>query len=121
MRLGMFGLGIARLNVHGSIHPDARTIICNHLSLIETVILLQQFPVSYLAADWLSRRLIIQQAAHVFDFYFVNRAKHQGGVGHLVEIANDPSRMPVVVFPEKRSPMVVRFEVSGAGHLCQIR
>jgi 1-acyl-sn-glycerol-3-phosphate acyltransferase len=100
IRLGLFGLGIIRINLTGSVHPDARTIVCNHLSLIETIIILQQFPVSYLAADWLSRQPLIRQAAKVFDFYFVNRAKHQSGVEHLQEIANDPSMMPVLVFPE---------------------
>jgi hypothetical protein len=70
------------------------------MTLIEAVILLQQFPVSYLAADWLSRQPLIRQAARVFDFYFVNRAKHQGTINHLVDLANDPSMMPVVVFPE---------------------
>jgi 1-acyl-sn-glycerol-3-phosphate acyltransferase len=83
IRLGLFGLGIIRINVNRPIDPEARTIVCNHLSLVETIIILQQFPVSYLAADWLARRLLIKQAAKVFDFYFVNRAKKQHGVEHL--------------------------------------
>jgi hypothetical protein len=100
MRLGLFGLGIVGVNVRGRLHPSARTIVGNHLSLIETVIILQPFPVSYLAADWLSRLTLIKQTAKVFDFYFVDRAKHQGATNFLMHIANDPSMTPVLVFPE---------------------
>jgi hypothetical protein len=100
MRLGFVGLGFISLNVRGRLHPEARTIVGNHLSLIETVLILQQFPVSYLAADWLSRLPLIKQAAKVFDFYFIDRARHQGATNYLMDIANDPSMTPVLVFPE---------------------
>lgn len=99
-RLALFFLGIAKINLHGKIHPDARTIVSNHLSLIETLLFLNRFPVSYLAASYLAKTSVIQKAAEIFDFVFVDRSKRQNITQHLVDIANDPSLLPVVVFPE---------------------
>ncbi|KAH0794541.1 Acyltransferase family protein [Histomonas meleagridis] len=100
VRLALFFLGIVKINVHGRIHPDSRTIVANHLSLVETVLLLHQFPVSYLAASYLSTNTFIKRTAEIFDFVFVDRSKRQNISTHLVNIANDPSLLPVVVFPE---------------------
>jgi hypothetical protein len=100
IRFGLFVLGIIKIKVNGKLHPDTRTIVSNHMTLIEAVILLENFAVSYLAADWLAEIGLVKQTAKVFDFVFVNRAKRQNGVESLVAMANDPSLLPVVVFPE---------------------
>lgn len=99
-RLALLFLGITKINLHGNIHPDARTIVSNHLSLIETLLFLNQFPVSYLAASYLEKVPFIRNASEIFDFLFVDRSRRQNITQHLIDITNDPSVLPVVVFPE---------------------
>ncbi|OHT10489.1 Acyltransferase family protein [Tritrichomonas foetus] len=100
VRLALFFLGIVKINIKGNIHEYARTIVANHLSLVEALLLLDQFPVSYLAAAWLETNTFVKQTAKVFDVVFVDRAKRSNITQHLIDIANDPMLLPVVVFPE---------------------
>ena len=100
VRLVLLFVGIVKINIKGQIHEYARTIVSNHQSLIEAVLLLDQFPVSYLAAAWLDHNTFIKQTAKVFDLIFVDRAKRCNITQQLVDIANDPMLLPVVVFPE---------------------
>jgi lysophosphatidylcholine acyltransferase/lyso-PAF acetyltransferase len=100
IRVALLSLGIIKITVNGTIHPYARTFVCNHLALIETVVLLHEIPLSYLAADYLAKHPFIQMTSHVFDFVFVNRSRNGGISQHLIDIANDPSLLPVMVFPE---------------------
>ncbi|KAK8894346.1 Lysophosphatidylcholine acyltransferase 2 [Tritrichomonas musculus] len=100
VRMVLFFLGIAHISIKGQIHDYARTIVANHQSLIETILLLDQFPVSYLAAAYLQAYKFVVSTSNVFDVVFVDRARRQNISQHLVDIANDPMLLPVVVFPE---------------------
>ena len=99
-RLCLLGTGIVKINVRGEIHPDARTIVANHMTILDAVLLLYQFPVSYLAAAYLSKYKFIVNYSKVFDLVFVDRTKRQNISQHLIDIANDPMLLPVMVFPE---------------------
>jgi lysophosphatidylcholine acyltransferase/lyso-PAF acetyltransferase len=70
------------------------------LSLLETILLLGEFPISYLAADYLAKNPFIKLLANVFYFVFVNRSEGGAVSKQLQNIANDPSVLPVVIFPE---------------------
>ena len=100
VRAALLSFGIVKINYKGKLHDDARTIICNHLSLIETLVLLNEFPVAYLAASYLSTHPFIRRTSEVFEFVFVDRSKNANVSKQLVNIANDPSLLPVVIFPE---------------------
>lgn len=100
VRMVLFFIGIVHISIKGQIHEYARTIVSNHLSLIETFLLLDQFPVAYLAAAYLKAYKLIIATSKVFDVVFVDRAKNQNISQQLVDIANDPMLLPVVVFPE---------------------
>lgn len=101
VRLGLLSFGIVKINASGVLHEDSRTIIANHLSLIETLAILYQFPVAYLAAENLSKHTIIKRTKEVFEFIFVDRSNENAHISQqLVNIANDPSLLPVLIFPE---------------------
>jgi len=101
IRLGLLSIGITKINLKGKIDPDSRTIVSNHLSLIETLAILYEFPVSYLAASNLQRHHIIRATAGVFEFIFVDRSDSSSRISNkLVNISNDPSLLPIFVFPE---------------------
>ena len=100
IRMCLFSLGIVKINVTGSVHPDARTIVSNHLTVFDAILLFHQIPVSYLAAAYLAKYKWIINYSKVFDLVFVDRVKRQNISRHLIEIANDPMLLPVMVFPE---------------------
>ena len=101
VRLALLSLGIVKINVTGKIDEDSRTIIANHLSLIETIAILFECPVSYLAAQDLKKHEIVRKTANVFEIIFVDRSNPNLQISNqLINIANDPSLLPVVVFPE---------------------
>ena len=101
VRLTIFSMGIVHINFRGRLHRDVRTIVCNHLSLVETVILIYEFPISYLAAAYLKSNRMIQAVARVFEFIFVDRSSKSQHVSEQIKnIQNDPSLLPVLIFPE---------------------
>jgi hypothetical protein len=100
IRLALLSFGIVKVNVTGELHEDSRTIVSNHLSLIETVAILHQFPVAYLAASYLKSHKFVRKTSEVFEIIFVDREKTANISKQLVNIANDPSLLPVLIFPE---------------------
>lgn len=100
VRAALFCTGVVKVNIFGEIHQDARTYVSNHLSLVESIILLNQFPLCYVAASYLAANSFSQRHSRVFDVVFVDRSKHQNISQQLCDIANDPMLLPVVVFPE---------------------
>lgn len=101
VRLALLGLGIVNINYSGVLHEDSRTIIANHLCLVETLIILYHFPVAYLAASNLASHIFIKRVRQVFEIVFVDRSNKNNHITQqLVNIANDPSLLPVLVFPE---------------------
>lgn len=100
LRLALLSFGIVKINANGKLHEDSRTIVANHLSLIETLAILHQFPVAYLAASYLKEHPLVRKTAEVFEIVFVDREKNANVSKQLVDIAQDPSLLPVVIFPE---------------------
>ena len=100
VRMALFFLGIVKINIKGTIHKNARTIVSNHHSLVEALLLLDHFPVCYLAAAWLRNNPLVVQTAKVFEILFVDRAKRANATQQIVDIQNDPSLLPLVIFPE---------------------
>lgn len=100
VRMAIFFMGIVRIDVKGEPHPDTRTYVANHLSLVETLLILHQFPICYLAAAYLKNSTFVLHHEKVFDLVFVDRSKHQNISQQIQDIQNDPMLLPVVVFPE---------------------
>ena len=100
IRMILLSIGIVKINVRGVVHEHARTIVSNHICLVEALMFLGHFPCSYLSAANLSTNWFIASIAKVFDIVFVDRSRRQNISQHLVDIANDPMLLPVVVFPE---------------------
>ena len=102
IRLALFSMGIVKINFKGKPHPDIRTYVGNHLSLVETVVMIYEFPISYLAASYLSTNPFIRGVDKIFDFIFVNRSSK--GADHISQVIsnvqNDPYHLPLLVFPE---------------------
>ena len=88
IRLALLSFGIVKINVNGKLHEDSRTIVANHLSLIETLVILHQFPVAYLAASYLKKHQLVRKTAEVFEIVFVDREEKNAKVSkQLVNIA----------------------------------
>ena len=100
IRTVLFFSGIAWINKKGKIDPEARVFVCNHITMIDIVNVLYWIPYSIVANSGLKGNIFIEKTADVFDVVFVDRSTHQNATQQITNAAEDPLRLPIVVFPE---------------------
>ncbi|EAY23715.1 Acyltransferase family protein [Trichomonas vaginalis G3] len=100
IRTVLFLSGIVHIKKVGEIDPEARAIISNHITMIDIVNILYWVPFTIVAHTGLRGNPFIEHCAAVFDTVFVDRSKTQGATQQISDYAEDPTRLPVVVFPE---------------------
>ena len=100
VRVAFFFSGFVKVNIHGQIDPNTRVIVCNHTSLFDIIAMLMSFPVAFTAKKSLKNWSIIQQAAAIYDIIFIDRTKNQRVSDQIVDYINDPSYLPLCIFPE---------------------
>ena len=99
-RLCLFGCGIVHIKVNGELHPDTRTVVSNHLTMIDPISILSQVSVSYLVMASLKGISFFTQTSKIFDIIYVDRSKKEGITHQIQEFQNDPSYLPIEIFPE---------------------
>jgi len=93
-RIFLFLLGFIRIKYHGSIDPDARFRISNHLCFLDGWLLLPLAP-RPLAKKELFTVPFVGDMLDVFGGIPVDRSKHSGVTKKLIEAAID-SKMPAI-------------------------
>lgn len=100
-RLGLFSIGILHIKKTGSIRPNTRTIVINHLTLFDIFVVTSQFDSSFLSMASLRHIFFMKSVDQIFNMIYVDRSKtKQGTTEVLCKYQNDYSRVPVVIFPE---------------------
>lgn len=100
-RLGMLSIGIVHIKKTGDIEPDTRTIVINHLTMFDIVVVISLFDSSYLAMSSLKDFLFMRIANEIFNMVYVDRTKAKQGTTEIIrKLQNDYSRVPIVIFPE---------------------
>lgn len=102
IRLCLLGIGIVWINRTGKLQPETRTMVMNHQSISDCIILMSQFPLCILAMKSLAKSGFIQAITRVFEMIFVDRAKADAHISQkIVEVQNDPRHhLPIMIFPE---------------------
>lgn len=100
-RLGLFFLGVMHIKKTGNIEPNTRTIVVNHLTMFDIVVVISLFDSSYLAMAGLKNLFFMKSANEIFNMVYVDRTKEKQGTTELIcRLQNDYSRVPIVIFPE---------------------
>lgn len=100
-RLGLFFTGVMRIHKKGDIKSDTRTIVINHLTMFDIVVIISLFDSSYLAMAGLKNLFFMRWANEIFNMVYVDRSKGNQGTTELIcNLQNDFSRVPIVIFPE---------------------
>lgn len=100
-RLGLLFLGIIHIKKNGEIEHDTRTIVINHLTMFDIVVVISLFDSSYLAMAGLKDLFFMRSANEIFNMVYVDRTKAKQGTTELIcKLQNDYSRVPIVIFPE---------------------
>lgn len=101
IRIVLFIIGIGKIKVNGSQDPKARTIITNHLSLIDGMIFFYVKPLCFVVMASLKSVSLFRKFGECFGFIFVDRSKKNGGVTDQIrEAQNNSDIPPVQIFPE---------------------
>ncbi|OHT04663.1 Acyltransferase family protein [Tritrichomonas foetus] len=100
IRGGLFCLGILHIKTTGSLKYDTRTIVVNHLTMIDIITVISQFDASFLSMSSLENVHFFKKTRQIFGLIFVNRSKSSGTTAEIQKIQNDPSVQPIVIFPE---------------------
>ena len=101
VRIGMIGLGVVKITKNGELKNDTRTLVVNHLTMIDALVVMSQFDCSFLTMSGVQNLTLFRKASLIFDLIFVDRSKmKQGTTQHIQKVQNDPSVQPIVIFPE---------------------
>lgn len=100
IRTVLFLAGIVKINKYNEIDPEARAFVCNHITMMDIVNILYWIPFTIVGHDGLRGNPFIEICASVFDLLYIDRSKTQGATQQISDLAQDPTRLPVVVFPE---------------------
>ncbi|OHT04794.1 Acyltransferase family protein [Tritrichomonas foetus] len=100
VRACLFSLGIVHISVNGEIHPETRTVVVNHLTMVDPISVLSQAPVSYLVMSSLKGISFFEHTSKIFDIIYVDRSKKEGITAQIQNFQNDPSYLPITIFPE---------------------
>ena len=100
IRLCMYCYGVVKVNIKGKLEPDTRIVVCNHLTMYDIISVLYCFPLSFVAKDSLRTNKFIQNTVKIFDAVFVDRSKQGGVTEQIVNVASDPSYLPLLIYPE---------------------
>lgn len=102
VRMALLGAGIIWIKRTGTLRPNTRTMVMNHLSISDCVVMMTQFPLCILAMISLSKSGFIQAICKVFELIFVDRSDPSKHVSHeIVKVQNDKrNHLPIMIFPE---------------------
>ena len=103
VRLILFGGGIMKISISSLFDEDARFIVANNLSFIESVILFIISPVSMIVSTEYSQSRFLRSVGKVMNLIFVNPEEKSIMAQKLLECASDPLWLPIVAFPEFRA------------------
>lgn len=99
-RLCLLSVGIVHITLKGELKPDTRTIVSNHLTMVDPVSLLSQIPVSYLVMSGLKGNPFFTQTSKIYDIIYVDRSKKEGITEQVRSFQNNPNILPLTIFPE---------------------
>lgn len=99
-RLCLLSVGIVYISLNGEIKPETRTIVSNHLTMVDPVSLLSQIPVSYLVMSGLKGNPFFSQTSKIYDIIYVDRSKKEGITQQVCDFQNNPNILPLTIFPE---------------------
>ncbi|OHT01637.1 Acyltransferase family protein [Tritrichomonas foetus] len=101
VRSALLGAGIVWISRTGTLRPNTRTMVSNHLSISDCIVLMTQFPLCILAMKGLASSSFIQAITHVFELIFVDRTQFGCHISHeIVKTQEDKSHLPLMIFPE---------------------
>lgn len=98
-RIFLFILGYHKINYHGEINPDARFLVCNHVTFFDGWFFLAFAP-RPLAKKELFSWPVIGDMLEVFDGIAVDRSKNSGVSKKLIDNALDSDAPPAMLAPE---------------------
>lgn len=99
-RMCLLGLGIIHIKFTGELLPSTRTVVSNHLTMVDPVSILSQIPVSYLVMSGLKGNPFFTMTSKIFSLIYVDRSKKEGVTNQVREFQNDDKYLPLLIFPE---------------------
>lgn len=100
VRLSLFSLGVIKIFKRGSVNPETKILVSNHMSLFDVFAIFCQTPCSFVAADFLQKWKFIQVTRLLFDYIFVNRSIRGSLAEEIQRFSSDPNHFPLLMFPE---------------------
>ena len=100
----LYFCGLVWIQEKGHFHKNCRFIICNHTAITDPIVLLSRIPFSPIIKAECEDVWYFKYDFAVIDPIFVKRDRARGQTKLLLDRANDPSKNPVLVFPEGTIP-----------------
>ncbi|OHS98870.1 Acyltransferase family protein [Tritrichomonas foetus] len=98
-RILFFSFGAVWINVNGKIDPEARFVISNHVSLLDSYVILILRSVTFVIKKDYAKNNFLHTIFEIFDPLYVEKV-NSGAQKGIIDSADDTSRYPVLLFPE---------------------
>ena len=99
-RFLLYSFGHLYIKVNGKVDPEARIIISNHLGFADPFAIEWTVNVSSVMKIELSKNPVFSLIYENCEPIYVDRSKSTGVTHYIIERANDPTKAPILIFPE---------------------
>lgn len=100
IRIFLFCLGIGWIHIEGEFDNDARFMICNHIGLLDPIIMIYIRYVSFVIKKEFSKIPIVHNLIDVCDPIYVDRSKPCGLTKEIINQADNKNKDQIMIFPE---------------------
>lgn len=100
LRIFLFCMGIGWISVDGKFDDEARFMICNHIGLLDPIIMIQIRFVSFVIKKEFSKIPVIHNLIDVCDPIYVERSKPCGYTKKIIDQADNKDKDQIMIFPE---------------------
>lgn len=100
LRIFLWSLGVGWISVEGDFDSDARFLICNHVGLLDPLIMIYIRYVIFVVKKEFTKVPIIKEIIDIVDPFYVDRSKNCGQTQEIIKIAQNKNKDQIMIFPE---------------------
>lgn len=124
LRTFLWSLGVGWIQIEGEFDNDARFLICNHIGLLDPLIMIQIHYVIFVVKKEFTKYAILKNIIDICDPFYVDRSKSCGQTAEIIKIAQNKNKDQIMIFPEgtvSNGKYLLQFHKSAFLSKCKIQ
>ena len=100
LRTFLWSLGVGWIQVEGEFDEDSKFLICNHVGLLDPLIMIQIRYVIFVVKKEFTKITILKKIIDICDPFYVDRSKNCGQTAEIIKMATNKNKDQIMIFPE---------------------